>query len=73
MNEIRAFVGHSFAPDDADAVNIFLRYFGQVQDLLPNFTWSHARAAEPKELAAKVLASVQDRNVFIGYAGKKRE
>ena len=71
MNEIRAFVGHSFAPDDADAVNIFLRYFGQVQDLLPNFTWTHARAAEPKELAAKVLASVQDRNVFIGLCTKK--
>jgi tetratricopeptide (TPR) repeat protein len=71
MNEIRAFVGHSFTPDDADVVSTFLRYFTQIQNLLPTFTWTHARAAEPKELAAKVLSLVEDRNVFIGICTKK--
>jgi tetratricopeptide (TPR) repeat protein len=71
MNEIRAFIGHSFAPDDADVVGVFLRYFAQVQDVLPTFKWTHARAAEPKELAAKVMSLVEDRNVFIGICTKK--
>ena len=71
MTEIRAFVGHSFAPEDANLVDIFLRYFAQVQDLLPTFSWTHARAAEPKELASKVLALIEDRNVFIGICTKK--
>ena len=71
MNEIRAFIGHSFASDDAAVVDIFLRYFSQVQNLLPTFTWTSARAAEPKELAAKVLSLIEDRNVFIGICTKK--
>jgi hypothetical protein len=66
MPEIRAFVGHSFSPDDADVVTAFLSYFNELQLLLPAFTWAHAQAAEPRELAEKILTLIADRNVFIG-------
>jgi len=38
MTEIRAFVGHSFAPDDKAIVRKFLDCFEEVRRLNPNFT-----------------------------------
>lgn len=66
MKQIRAFVGHSFAEADEAVVTTFLDYFDQLKSLLPAFDWVHARAAEPTELATKVLGLIEGRNTFIG-------
>lgn len=66
MREIRAFVGHSFSPSDDAVVGAFLKYFEQLKHLLPNFSWEHAEAAEPIELAEKVRTKFGEKNLFIG-------
>jgi tetratricopeptide (TPR) repeat protein len=66
MNEIRAFVSHSFAENDAAIVDKFLKYFDTVAKLHPAFSWEHAEAAEPKLLSEKVLALIDNKNTFIG-------
>lgn len=71
MGEVRAFVGHSFAEDDAKVVGIFLKYFEQLAKLNPAFAWQHAENAEPRQLADKVKQLIADKNVFIGICTKK--
>lgn len=71
MKEIKAFVGHSFAQDDARLVRQFLDHFDHIAQLHPTFSWTHAEAATPQELAAKVLAQVEGKNVFIGICTRK--
>ena len=71
MNEVKAFVGHSFTPDDAAVVGSFLKYFDQVKGLYPTFSWEHAEAAEPRELADKVLSLIAGKNVFIAICTRK--
>lgn len=71
MSEIRAFVGHSFTEDDKAVVASFLKYFDQVSNILPSFSWQNAETAEPKDLADKVLSLIADKNVFIGICTKK--
>jgi tetratricopeptide (TPR) repeat protein len=71
MAEIKAFVAHSFSEDDASIVQSFLRYFDQVKKLRPDFSWEHAEAAEPRELAQKVLSIIADKNVCIAICTKK--
>jgi tetratricopeptide (TPR) repeat protein len=71
MNEIKAFVGHSFSDDDRDVVGAFLKIFDQIHDLHPSFSWVHAEPAQPLEIAEKVLALIQDKNLFIGICTKK--
>ncbi len=73
MEQIRAFVGHSFTDDDEAVVHSFLKYFYQISDLYPHFTWAHAEAAEPKILAEKVLSLISDKNVFIGICTRKEK
>lgn len=70
MKEINAFVGHSFRESDASLVRQFLDYFDSISHLHPTFSWNHAEAAEPRELAAKVLAQMDGKNVFIGICTK---
>lgn len=38
---------------------------------LPDFDWTHARAAEPAELAAKVLKLCKGKNTFIGICTRR--
>jgi tetratricopeptide (TPR) repeat protein len=71
MTPIRAFVGHSFNAEDEAVVTSFLKFFDQMKGALPDFEWVHARAAEPKELATKVLELVEGRNVFIGLCTRR--
>lgn len=71
MQEIKAFVGHSFTADDEILVGSFLAYFDQIQRLLPTFSWQHAVASEPRDLSKKVLSLIEDKNVFIGICTKK--
>jgi hypothetical protein len=73
MREIRAFVGHSFLEQDAPLVGKFLKYFSQLQNSYPNFSWDHAETAKPADLAEKVLSVIQDKNVFIGICTKKEK
>ena len=57
MEEIRAFVGHSFAQDDVEVVSCFLKYFDQLSNLHPKFSWEHAEGAEPKVVAEKGVST----------------
>ncbi len=66
MDRIAAFVGHSFAEEDADVVRKFTDLFDHITDLGIGFSWVHANDAEPKILSEKVLALIKDRNLFIG-------
>lgn len=71
MSNINAFIGHSFTEDDEAVVQAFLKYFDQVKNLFPAFDWVHAKAAQPTELADKVLKLVEDCNTFIGICTRK--
>lgn len=71
MNEIRAFVGHSFTPDDEEVVATFLKYFSRLSKSHANFSWDHAEAAEPKFLSEKVMSLLSNKNVFIGICTRK--
>lgn len=72
MNQIKAFVGHSFPSDDDAVIRAFLKFFDQVKALDIGFSWDHAEAAEPtKELADKVMRLVEEKNLFIGICTNK--
>jgi len=71
MNQLKAFVGHSFTSDDEAVVRAFLKFFDQVKNMDIGFNWEHAETAEPKELAEKVLRLVEDKNLFIGICMSK--
>lgn len=71
MKDNKAFVGHSFAPEDQEVVAKFLKYFEQLEDLVPSFEWDHAEAAEPLELATKVKAKFAGKNLFIGICTRR--
>ena len=71
MNDIRAFVGHSFTEDDSAIVGSFLKYFDQISRSHPHFSWEHAKSAEPTLLAEKVISLLSDKNVFIGICTRK--
>ena len=71
MTQIKAFVGHSFTPDDERVVSTFLKYFDQIKKMNFGFSWEHAEPAEPKALAEKVLRLIDDKNVFIGICTGK--
>jgi tetratricopeptide (TPR) repeat protein len=66
MNELCAFVGHSFSEQDKDLVRIFCEHFDNLEKAHLNFTWDHAVEAEPAPLSQKVLAKIEGKNVFIG-------
>src|SRR5713226_6096676 len=71
MDEIRAFVGHSFDEEDADLVDKFLKYFDRLSRLHSTFSWQHAQAAEPRILAEKVMSLIANKDVFIGICTKR--
>lgn len=70
MEELRAFVGHSFSSGDKALVAGFLGYFESLSRLYPTFTWDHAEEAEPLPLSKKVMAKIEGKNVFIGICTK---
>lgn len=72
MSKVRAFVGHSFTPDDDILNGKFLNFFRQLSGYESDlFSWEHALAAEPKDLLVKVLGMLEDKNTFIGICTKK--
>ena len=71
MTPIEVFVGHSFDDDDEIVVGKFLKYLDQLSKLQPNFTWVHAKPAEPRVIDAKVLSLFKGKNLFIAICTKK--
>jgi tetratricopeptide (TPR) repeat protein len=71
MNQIAAFVGHSFADEDEGVVRKFLEFVETIKDTGINFTWDHATKAEPKELSQKIREKMQGKNLFIGICTAK--
>ncbi|MDA8135711.1 MAG: hypothetical protein M0T82_13915 [Desulfobacteraceae bacterium] len=71
MSIVRAFVGHSFTEGDKTLNDTFLEFLNQIKEMGIGFTWEHAKAAEPRELAEKVMNLIQDKNLFIGICTKK--
>ena len=66
MPTIRAFVGHSFRPEDEALVASILKCLDRLTQLRPDFTWDHAREPQATSVDAKVLALFADKNLFIG-------
>lgn len=71
MEQIRAFVGHSFTQDDEQVVQKVLKFLNTVSHTLPNFTWEHAQGPEPRGIDQKVLDLFAGRNLFIGICTRK--
>lgn len=71
MNLIKAFVGHSFTDEDSEVVEKFLKFFSRLEKMNDGFSWVHAEAAEPRQLADKVMTLMHDRNLFIGICTRK--
>lgn len=71
MTKVRAFVGHSFTQDDDFVVSKFLNFFEALESTNIGFTWDHAKTAEAKDLAEKVLQKIEGKNTFIAICTKK--
>ncbi len=70
MAEIKAFVAHSFRPEDKELIQIFIDHFDSLEGSLPGFSWDHALQAEATSVSGKVLAKIADKNVFIGICAR---
>lgn len=71
MSMVKAFIGHSFTEDDKKLNDTFLEYFNEIKKTGIGFTWDHAKDAEPKDLAEKVMSLIKDKNLFVGICTKK--
>jgi tetratricopeptide (TPR) repeat protein len=70
-NQLKAFVAHSFTDNDSTVIDKFLKFFTIVTKMNIGFSWDHAEEAEAKELAEKVKALIEDKNLFIGICTNK--
>jgi tetratricopeptide (TPR) repeat protein len=71
LKPVRAFVGHSFTPDDAALVDSFLKYLSAISEMHPSFSWQHAERAEPRVIDEKVLELFSDKTLFIAICTRK--
>jgi hypothetical protein len=71
MEQIRAFVGHSFTQDDEQVIQKVLNFPTTVSHTLPNFSWEHAQGPEPRGIDEKVLGLFSGKNLFIGICTRK--
>lgn len=67
---IRAFVGHSFNPEDESIINAFKKMFDSLKKSMA-FEWEDAEAAQLKPLSEKVPLKMADKNLFIGIFTRK--
>ena len=73
MKPVRAFVGHSFTPDDSAVVEAFLKCLTAISEMHPSFSWQHAERAEPQIIDKKVLDLFADKTLFVAICtGKER-
>ena len=66
MNEISAFVGHSFREEDEPFVKKILSFLDTIGNSVAGFSWDHARGAQATQVSQKVLEKIEGKNVFIG-------
>ncbi len=71
MDAIKAFVGHSFTPEDSPIVSVILTYLDGISELNPRFSWEHAEHPEPAPVDSKILRLLEDKNLFIGICTRK--
>jgi hypothetical protein len=60
MADIKAFVAHSFLPQDQDLIRKFLDYFNSLKGVLPSFSWDHAKEARPTDGEKTVMRFNED-------------
>ena len=73
MAALKAFVGHSFSDRDDMVVRAFQDFLTALSKTIPGFVWDHAKPAEPKLVANKVLALMADRNLFIAICTRNEK
>ena len=71
MEQIQAFVGHSFGQEDEQVVQRFLKFLTTISHTLPHFSWEHALRPEPRGIDEKVLDLFGGKNLFIGICTRK--
>lgn len=71
MEQIRAFVGHSFTQEDEQLVQKLLKFLTTVSHTLPSFSWEHAQGPEPRGIDEKVLDLFSGKSLFIGICTRK--
>ena len=72
MENINAFVGHSFDDSDKEIVRIFIDYFTTLSKSTGlNFLWDHAEEAQTMAISQKVKDKIIGKNLFIGIFTKK--
>lgn len=70
MDQIKAFVGHSFLSEDEQLVRKFTGFLDTVQKTIPGFDWVHATEPRPGGVPDKVLDLIEGRNLFIGICSR---
>lgn len=72
MENINAFVGHSFDDSDKEIVRVFNDYFTTLSKSAGlNFSWDHAEEAQTMAISKKVKEKITGKNLFIGIFTKK--
>jgi tetratricopeptide (TPR) repeat protein len=66
LNEIAAFVGHSFREEDEPFVKKILAFLNTIGNSVAGFSWDHALGAQPRQVSQKVLEKIEGKNLFIG-------
>lgn len=67
---IKAFVGHSFDPEDETTITAFTKIFNSLKKII-NFEWDDADVTQIKPLSKKVPQKMVDKNLFIGIFTQK--
>lgn len=67
---IKAFVGHSFDPEDESIIIAFTKLFNSLNKSI-NFEWEDANVTEIKPLSKKIPQKMVDKNLFIGIFTRK--
>jgi tetratricopeptide (TPR) repeat protein len=72
VENINAFIGHSFEEVDREIVRAFLDYFTTLSNSPGlNFCWEHAEEAQTMAISKKVKEKILGKNLFIGIFTKK--
>ena len=67
---IKAFIGHSFDPEDETIITAFKRMFDSLKKSIA-FEWEDAKPTQIRPLSEKVRLKMADKNLFIGIFTRK--
>jgi tetratricopeptide (TPR) repeat protein len=70
MEQLKAFVGHSFNKDDEKINRTFFDFFDSLKDSA-NLEWDHAEDAQAIGLSEKVKNKMEGKDLFIGIFTRK--